>query len=90
MQTEWSVPAWCAAMDTARELVSDPVAARRRWAGQTAWDADHMCTESTRYPRHLDARLRRCCKEAGISRYYLISYMLRAWMAAWEVMKNET
>lgn len=77
----WSRIAWEIARDAARAEPST----RRRWAGQNEWDAEHMHTESTRFPRCWDEELRRCCREAGVTRYALISYLLRAWMAAWEV-----
>lgn len=59
-------------------------AARRRWRGQAAWDKDNMETVSCRLPRGEAARLRRCCKEAGLTRYELIAYMVSIFMAGWE------
>ena len=58
--------------------------ARRRWAGQNEWDAEHMCTESTRFTAAQDEELRRCCREARVTKYTLIGHLLRAWMAAWK------
>lgn len=58
---------------------------RKRWAGQNEYDSDNMRTEATRFTVAEDARLRRCCSEAGVTRYTLINYLLRTWMAAWEV-----
>lgn len=57
---------------------------RRRWFLQDEYDADHMHTESTRFPTDLDEKLRRYYLEAGVTRYTLIAYLLRAWMAAWQ------
>ena len=82
--TEWSGPAWTAAMEAA---ASTPES-RRRWARQQEWDGENIRTESTRFPVDLDRKLRKYCREAKISRYYLINYMLRTWMAAWEVIRN--
>ncbi len=57
---------------------------RRRWYAQNEWDAEHMRTESTRFPLDLDTELRQCCREAHVTRYTLINYLLRAWMTAWK------
>ena len=57
---------------------------RRRWL-KTQWERDNMRTESTRFTVEMDAELRRCCRQAGVTRYALIAYLLRAWMAAWKV-----
>lgn len=59
-------------------------AARRRWAGQNEYDAENMHTECTRFNNREDARLKRCCREARVTRYALIGYLLRCWMEAWE------
>ena len=85
MKTEWACPAWGAAMDAAA-VAAEPK--RKRWQGQANWDAENMRTESTRFPVDLDTKLREYCREAGVSRYYLINYMLRVWMAAWEEVRN--
>ena len=82
IQTEWSVPAYEAAMEAA----SAPRYDRHR---QAEWDAENMVTESTRFTVAQDAELRRCCREAGISRYQLINYMLRLWMAGWDARKGD-
>lgn len=85
MRREWAGPAWmaaCAAASTAREK-------RKRWPRQAAWDAEHLETVSTRLPIAEATRLRRYCKEAGISRYTLLNYMVRAWMAAWSADHEE-
>ena len=67
----------------------DGPVARRRWGRQNEYDADHMHTESTRFTMEQDQRLRRYCREARVTRYTLISYLLRTWMAAWEAYKGE-
>ena len=77
---DWSIDAYQTAMQAAK---ADSIT-RRRWAGQNEWDAENMRTESTRFTADRDAELRRCCREAGITRYTLIGYMLRTWMAAWQ------
>lgn len=77
---DWSIDAYQTAMQAAK---ADSLT-RRRWAGQNEWDAENMRTESTRFTADRDAELRRCCREAGITRYTLIGYMLRTWMAAWQ------
>lgn len=82
MDTKWSTPAYETAVTAGKEA-GDP-AARRRWAGQAEYDRDWMRTESTRFPLDLHRKLVKCCQEAGVSRYHLINYMLRVWMAAWE------
>lgn len=43
-----------------------------------------MRTVSTRFRTDQADRLREYCREANVTRYGLINYMLRAWMAAWE------
>ena len=78
---DWSRPAYEAAMEGAKELPFR----RRRWAWQNEYDAQNMRTESTRFPLDEDIRLRQCCREAHVTRYTLINYLLRTWMAAWEV-----
>ena len=64
-------------------------APRQRWKGQNNWDRANMVTESTRFTRAQDARLRRCCHEAKVNRNQLIAYMLHTWMAAWEAARKE-
>lgn len=81
---DWTIQAY----QTAAAAAKEDYHARRRWAGQNAYDADNMHTECTRFNAAMDARLRRCCKEARITRYALISYLLRAWMAAWETYRE--
>lgn len=75
-----SAPAWTAAMIAA----ATPREERRRWHGQNGWDSEHMRTVSTRLPTEEAARLERYCREAGITRYQLIGYMVKTWMAGWE------
>ena len=77
----WSKAAFLTATQAAKP---DSMAAMRR-DRQAQWDADHIKTESTRFPIDLDAKLRKCCEDANVTRYTLINYLLRAWMAAWEV-----
>lgn len=84
MNTEWSVPAFVAAIYCAE----DPKP-RRRWDGQDDWDAEHMVTESTRFTIENDARLREICRQAGVTRYYLIAYLLHTFMAAWDAGKEK-
>lgn len=79
MDTKWST----AAYETAVQAAKEDSQARRRWSGQNEWDANNMRTESTRFTRTLDEDLRQYCREAGVTRYTLISYLLRVWMAAW-------
>lgn len=81
---EWTGPAY----KVAAEAGKDGRAARRRWARQDEYDAENMHTECTRFNSVQDARLRRCCQEAGVTRYTLISYLLRMWMAAWETYRE--
>ena len=79
MDTRWADIAYRLGMEAAQEGPER----RRRWAGQNEWDAEHMRTESTRFTADQDEELRRCCREAGVTRYTLISYLLQVWMAAW-------
>lgn len=65
-----------------------PPRRRRKWAGQRAWDREHMVTESTQFTRERDAALRRCCAAAGINRSQLIAYLLETWMAAWSAAER--
>lgn len=81
MDMRWSTAAYEVAVAAGKEQK----AARRRWDGQNLWDAENMCTESTRFTVEQDEDLRRCCEEAGVTRYTLINYLLRTWMAAWKV-----
>ena len=85
MDTRWSTPAWSAAMMAAGSTPDS----RRKWAGQQKWDAENIRTESTRFPVDLDEKLRQYCREARVTRYYLINYMLRTWLAAWEAIRND-
>ena len=80
MDTRWSKCAYQVAMKAA---VEEP-AARRRWDGQNLWDYENMRTESTRFTAAQDEELRRCCAEARVTRYTLISYLLQTWIAAWK------
>lgn len=82
---DWLIPAYDVAVDAGKP----EGAARMRWTRQAAWDAEHICTESTRFPLDLDAKLRRYCHEAQVTRYHLINYLLRAWMAAWEEYSHD-
>lgn len=77
--------AYTAAVDAGKA----PRDARRRWAGQNEYDSENMKTEATRFTAAEDERLRRCCGEAGVTRYTLINYLLRTWMAAWEVYGHD-
>ena len=88
LHTKWAGPAWAAGMDAAA-MTAAPKTQRKRWAGQADWDAENMRTESTRFPADLDTKLREYCREAHVSRYYLINYMLRVWIAAWEGVRND-
>lgn len=81
---DWSIPAY----ETAVQAAKADYPARRRWALQNEWDAENMCTESCRFPVDLHENLIRCCKEAGITRYSLIAYLLRTWMAAWDAYQE--
>ena len=81
---DYSVVAWEVSKNAAQE---GPVK-RRRWAGQNDYDADYMHTESTRFTIEQDRKLRQCCREARVTRYTLINYLLRAWMAGWEAYKG--
>lgn len=83
MDLRWSAAAYKVAVEAGK---ADEWT-RRRWAAKNRWDAEHMCTESTRFTVKLDQELRRCCKEAGVTRYTLISYLLQTWMAAWEAYR---
>lgn len=80
MDIRWSKHAFEAATEAA---TPDGAAAIKR-ERQALWDADHIRTESTRFPVDLDAKLREYCNEANVTRYTLINYLLRVWMAAWE------
>ena len=77
---DWTVPAYNAAVNAARENQT----ARRRWAGQNQWDRENMVTESTRFTLEEDERLEACLWEARVTRYTLIAYLLKLWMTAWE------
>lgn len=84
MEKDWKIPAYEAAVEAAKE--GQP--GRRRWASQNEWDAENMRTESTRFPLDRDRLLRQYCREARVTRYTLIGYLLRAWMAAWAVYRG--
>lgn len=85
MNTDWSIPAYEAGVDAARHAAQP----RARWDGQNGWDADNMETVSTRMPRDIAEQLRQYCDEAHVSRYHLINYMLRTFMAGWEVLRHD-
>ena len=78
MNVRWSRIAHRAAVDAGRERRKE----RRRWM-KTEWDRENVRTESTRFTAEQDEELRQCCREAGVTRYALIAYLLRTWMAAW-------
>lgn len=80
MDTRWSDAAYKVAVEAGQ----DEYLQRRRWASGHEWDAENMRTESTRFTKRQDEELRQCCKEARVTRYTLINYMLRTWMAAWK------
>ena len=80
MDLRWSKHAFEAATEAA---TSAGTAAMKR-ERQAQWDADNIRTESTRFPIEMDAKLRKYCDEANVTRYTLINYLLRVWMAAWE------
>ena len=61
MDIRWSKHAFEAATEAA---TPDGAAAMKR-ERQALWDADHIRTESTRFPVDLDAKLREYCNEAG-------------------------
>jgi hypothetical protein len=84
MDTRWSKPAWNAALDAANEAATS----RPRWGGQNGWDAEFMETVSTRLPRDMADKLRQYCEEAHVTRYHLVNFMLRVWMAAWEGIRE--
>lgn len=79
MDLRWSGIAYQVGVEAGKAGPSE----RRRWFLQNEWDAENMRTESTRFPLDLDTELRQCCREAHVTRYALIAYLLRAWMAAW-------
>lgn len=81
---EWAEQAY----QIAAEVGKDGYPARRRWAGQNRYDEENIFTESTRFNADRDDRLRQYCREAGVTRYALISYLLRSWMAAWETYRG--
>lgn len=80
MDIRWSSTAYRVGTEAGKVVPKE----RRRWFMQNEYDADHMRSESTRFPAYLDEELRRYCLEAGVTRYTLIAYLLRAWMAAWQ------
>ena len=80
MDIRWSSTAYRVGVEAGKAEPEE----RRRWYLQNEYDADHMRSESTRFPAYLDEELRRYCLEAGVTRYTLIAYLLRAWMAAWQ------
>lgn len=80
MDIRWSKHAFAAATEAATPAGTAAMKRQR----QAQWDADHIRTESTRFPIDLDAKLRKYCDEANVTRYTLINYLLRVWMAAWE------
>ena len=80
MDIRWSKHAFEAATEAATPAGTAAMKRQR----QAQWDADHIRTESTRFPVDLDAKLREYCNEANVTRYTLINYLLRVWMAAWE------
>lgn len=79
--------AFIIASDTANQK-TPPVPLRQRWQGQREWDRENMVTESTQFPRRIDEKLRKMCREDGINRSRLISYMLLTWMAERSLQKE--
>ena len=72
------------AFEAATEAATPDGAAAMKRKRQALWDADNIRTESTRCPIDLHTKLRKYCDEASVTRYTLINYLLRVWMAAWE------
>lgn len=81
---EWMEEAYQIAAEAGRKRP----AMRERWVRQDQYDKDNMHTESTRFNKEQHARLRRCCREAQVTRYALISYLLRTWMAEYEAHRG--
>ena len=81
---EWHDPAFRIAVDAAKTQTR-----RRRGPAQARWDRENMFTESTRFTETQDRKLTQFVEEAGTSKYALINYLLRAWMAAWEEYRHE-
>ena len=55
-------------------------AARKKWAGQAAWDAAHLATVSTRMSREEYAEFRRLCRLRRTSPYRVVGTLVRLWM----------
>ena len=55
-------------------------AARKKWAGQTAWDAENLATVSTRMSREEYAEFRRLCRLRRSSPYRVVGALVRLWM----------
>lgn len=81
----WSQKAWKTAVAAGKA----PEKERKKWAGQNDWDKDNMLTISTRLTIKDALRLKVYCKEAGITVYTLVNYMVRVWMAAWETERRD-
>ena len=56
-------------------------AARKRWAGQNAWDAEHMTVISTKLDKDEAIELRRLCRQyRRSSPYRVLRTLARLWI----------
>lgn len=77
-----------AASMAAIEAAAAPRSERRRWAGQNEWDKDNMETVSTRVTKAAAERIKRACRQAGVTRYALVAHLLREWLETWEALEG--
>ena len=58
-------------------------AARKRWAGQNAWDADNLAVISTKLGKNEAAEFRRLCRQyRRTSPYRVLGTLARLWIDA--------
>ena len=82
MDLRWSGCAWDVATQ-AGKAAAEGRKKRRRWIGQSEWERKNMRTISTRLRLSDAVVLDRYCREAHVTKYELLQFMVRAWMAAW-------
>lgn len=89
MDYRWTRPAWEVAKKTGMTMAEAAEERRiRRRRQKSEWDAKNMRTISTRMRLSDAVVLDRYCREAHVTKYELLLYMVRAWMAAWETFSE--
>lgn len=82
---DWRVPAHDQAVNAAMTAAEERRTRRRRQ--RSDWDAKNMRTVSTRMRISDVVVLDRYCREAHVTKYELVQYMVRCWIEAWKGLR---